>query len=65
MNNNNMHIDNTPEGGIAGVLITVLLGSITFTDVEVGTKIMASIATFISASVVVYFQFKNNRKKPK
>jgi hypothetical protein len=63
MNNNNMHIDNTPEGGIAGVLITLLLGSITFIDVEVGTKIMASIATIISASVVCYFQFKNSRKK--
>jgi hypothetical protein len=63
MNNNNMHIDNTPESGIAGVLITLLLGSITFIDVEVGTKIMASIATIISASVVCYFQFKNSRKK--
>lgn len=63
MNNNNMHIDNTPEGGIAGVLITSLIGLITFTDVEVGTKILASIASIISASAVCYFQFKNNRKK--
>lgn len=63
MNNNNMHIDNTPEGGIAGVLITLILGSVTFIDVEVGTKILASVATIISASVVCYFQFKNNRKK--
>jgi hypothetical protein len=65
MNDNNMHIDNTPEGGIAGVLITVLLGSITFTDVEVGTKIIASLAATLAAIITIYFQFINNRKKPK
>jgi hypothetical protein len=64
MNDNNMHIDNTPEGGIAGVLITVLLGSITFAEVEVGTKIIASLAATLAAIVTIYFQFRNSRKKP-
>lgn len=56
------HITHNSDS-IGGTLITMLLLAITFTDIELAAKIVASIATTIAAIVTIYYTIKKNKSK--
>jgi cell division protein FtsW (lipid II flippase) len=58
-----MHLDTNQDNSTAGTIITIILGLITFSDVEIGVKILAAVSATAASVVTIYFTLKNNRKK--